>query len=117
MNFLFVQCVINLPSVATPGSPGIDGLLHLVSEKPLNVSPHSRLRQDAGKNRQKRATEYQGCRIWALSASVWPQMGQSREFFRGVFKYTKIRSEKSPGFVPFGANLTHYVLLFDIPAE
>ena len=27
----------------------------------------------------------QGCQIWAQSGSVWPQMGQIRDFFRSDF--------------------------------
>ena len=50
-------------------------------------------------------------------------MGQIRDFFQIRFKYiwltepNELKSdlEKSPGFVPFWANLTHFVVKPDIP--
>ena len=61
---------------------------------------------------------FQSCQIWALNESDWPEMGQFRDFFfqtrfhyilarRGETKCYEIWSEKSPGIVPFWANLTH----------
>ena len=58
-----------------------------------------------------------GCHIWGQSRS---QMGHIRDFFRSDLKFKYILTHrfkmywnliwKSPGFVPFGANLTHFGL-------
>ena len=62
-----------------------------------------------------------GCQIRPLCGSDWPQIGRIRDFFRpdlstfwvcepGTFSDQNVLKSglKSPGFVPFGANLTHF---------
>ena len=56
-----------------------------------------------------------GYQIWPQSVSDWPQMGQIREIFRSdSVHFGAVRQNvlnliwKFSGFVPFGANLTHF---------
>ena len=57
-----------------------------------------------------------GGQIWAQSGSDWPQMGQIRGLFQIRFntfwltepKCTESDLKKNHGFVPFGANMTHF---------
>ena len=64
-----------------------------------------------------------GDQIWIQNRSDWPQMGQIRDFFRSDFStFWRPRAKmywnliwKSPGFVPFGANLTHFASKFGHP--
>ena len=66
--------------------------------------------------RQKVVRLYRRTQIWAQSGSDLPQMGQIRGFFQIRFstfwrpapKCTESDLKKIPGFVPFGANLTHF---------
>ena len=49
------------------------------------------------------AYSVQACKVWLQSRSDLPQMGQIRDFFQ--IRFLKPALKKSPGLVPFGANL------------
>ena len=62
-----------------------------------------------------------GYKIWPQSGSDWPQMGQIREIFRSDSVHFGAPRQnvlnliwKFPGFVPFGANRTHFGAKSDI---
>ena len=56
-----------------------------------------------------------GCQIRTQSRSDCPLMGQIRDFFSSKYTVYLNLIWKSPGFVLFGANLTHFVQKSDIP--
>ena len=66
-------------------------------------------------------TSRSGYQIWAQNRSDWPKMGQIRDFFRSDFSLIEpnvLKTDlKSPGFVPFGANLTHFGAKPTIPGQ
>ena len=89
----------------------------------MTISSHSSMtvtpgfsRWNVTRSRVWRAETAQRCYVWHQSGSYWSQVEQIRDFFRSDFSqfWRGAVIWKSSGFVPFGANLTHFGAKTDI---